>query len=44
MLLSYRQNAGKNHIKIANRPFSKYVTVEIFGSDSNKSKFDSGGT
>jgi site-specific DNA-adenine methylase len=40
MLLSRHQNAGQNHdMKIANRCF-----VKIFGNDSNKSKFDSGGS
>jgi hypothetical protein len=39
MLLSRYPNAGQNHdIKIANR-----CLVQIFGNDSNKSKFDSGG-
>jgi hypothetical protein len=43
MLLSCHQNARQNHdIKIANRS-SENVTVKIFGNDSNKSKFDSGG-
>jgi hypothetical protein len=32
MLLSRHQNVGQNR-----------VTVQIFGDDSNKSKFDSGG-
>jgi hypothetical protein len=41
MLLSRHQNVGQNRdIKIANR---KCATVQIFGDDSNKSKFDSGG-
>jgi hypothetical protein len=41
MLLSRHQNAGQNrHIKIANRSFGN-VTVQIFGNDGNKSKFDS---
>jgi hypothetical protein len=35
MLLSHHQNAGQdNDIKL---------TVQIFGNNSNKSKFDSGG-
>jgi hypothetical protein len=43
MLLSRHQNAGQNRdIKIANI-VRKCVTVQIFGNDSNKSKFDSGG-
>jgi hypothetical protein len=43
MLLSRRQNVGQNwDLKIANRSFEN-VTVQIFGGDSNKSKFDSGG-
>jgi hypothetical protein len=41
MLLSRHQTVGQNReIKIANR---KCVTVQIFGDDSNKPKFDSGG-
>jgi hypothetical protein len=44
MLLSCHQNVGQNQdIKIANRLFEKCVTVQIFVTDSNKSKFDSGG-
>jgi hypothetical protein len=40
-LLSRHQNAGQNqNVKIANRPI-EYVTVKIFGDDSNKYKFDS---
>jgi hypothetical protein len=43
MLLSRHQNAGQNrNINIANRSFEN-MTVQIFGDDSNKSKFDSGG-
>jgi hypothetical protein len=43
MLLSRHQNVGRNwDIKVANSLFG-YVTVQIFGDDSNKSKFDSGG-
>jgi hypothetical protein len=43
MLLSRHQNVGENQdINIANRLFAN-VTVQIFGDDSNKSKFDSGG-
>jgi hypothetical protein len=43
MLLSRHQNAGQNHnIKTVNRPFKKCDAVQIFGNDSNKSKFDSG--
>jgi hypothetical protein len=41
MLLSRQQNVGQNgDMKIANRLFEK---VQIFGDDSNKSKFDSRG-
>jgi hypothetical protein len=40
MLLSPQQNVGQNQdIKIANRSFET-VTVQIFGDNSNKSKFD----
>jgi hypothetical protein len=43
MLLSHHQNVGQNwDIKIANRLFEN-VSVHIFGEDSNKSKFHSGG-
>jgi hypothetical protein len=43
MLVSHDQNADHNQdIQIANRVF-KHVTVQIFGNDRNKSKFDSGG-
>jgi hypothetical protein len=43
MLLSCQQNVGQNRdIKIANRSFEN-VSVQIFGDDSNKSKFDSRG-
>jgi hypothetical protein len=41
-LLSRNQNARQNHdIKIANRCFENVNTVQIFGNDSNTSKFDS---
>jgi hypothetical protein len=41
LLTSRRQNAGQSHnIKIGNRSFEN-VAVQIFGNDSNKSKFDS---
>jgi hypothetical protein len=41
MLLSRHQTAGQNHnIKITNRPFENCGAVQIFGNDSNKSKFD----
>jgi hypothetical protein len=44
MLVSRHQNVGQNRdIKIANRSFENVSTVQIFGDDSNKSKFDSGG-
>jgi hypothetical protein len=43
MLLSTHQNVGENRdIKIANRSFEN-VTVQIFGDNSSKSKFDSKG-
>jgi hypothetical protein len=43
LLLPHHQNAGQNRdTEIANRLFENCVTVEIFGDDSNKSKFDSG--
>jgi hypothetical protein len=43
MLLSRHQNVVQNRdIKIANRLFEN-VTVQIFGNNSNKSKFHSGG-
>jgi hypothetical protein len=44
MLVFRQQNAGQNRdIKIANRA-SENVTVQIYGNDNNKSKFDSGET
>jgi hypothetical protein len=44
MLLSRDQNAGENgEMKIGNKSFEKCVTVQVFGNDSNKSKFYSGG-
>jgi hypothetical protein len=43
MSVSQHQNAGQNQeIKIGNRSFEN-VSVQVFGNDSNKSKFDSGG-
>jgi hypothetical protein len=43
MLLSHHQNAGQNwNIKIQTGRL-KCVTVQIFGNDSNKPKFNSGG-
>jgi hypothetical protein len=43
MLLSRQQNVGQNRgMKIANRSFEN-VSVQIFGDNSNKSKFDSRG-
>jgi hypothetical protein len=43
MLLSRHQNTGQNRgIKVANRSFEN-VSVQTFGDDSYKSKFDSGG-
>jgi hypothetical protein len=43
MLLSGHQNIGRNRdIKIASRLFEN-VSVKVFGDDSDKSKFDSGG-
>jgi hypothetical protein len=42
IVLSCHQNAGQNQdIKIANRSLGN-VSVQIFGGDSNKSKYDSG--
>jgi hypothetical protein len=42
-LQSHHQNAGQNHnIKISNM-FWKCDTVQIFGNNRNKSKFDSRG-
>jgi hypothetical protein len=44
MLLSSHQNVGRNwDIKNSKEIVWKCVTVQIFGDDSNKSKFDSGG-
>jgi hypothetical protein len=44
MLLSHHQNAGQNDdIIIANGPFEKCVTDQIFRKVSNKSKFHSRG-
>jgi hypothetical protein len=41
MLLSHHQNVGQNRdINIANKSFEN---IQIFGDNSNKSKFDSGG-
>jgi hypothetical protein len=43
MLLYRHQNVVQNQdIKIANRSFEN-VTVQVFGEDSDKLKFDSGG-
>jgi hypothetical protein len=43
ILGSWDQNAGQNRdIKIGNIIW-KCVTVQVFGNDSNKSKFDSEG-
>jgi hypothetical protein len=43
MLLSRHQNVGRSwDVKIGDRVFEN-VTVKIFGNNSNKSKFDSGG-
>jgi hypothetical protein len=43
MLLSRHQNAGQNqNIKTGDRSVEN-VTFQIFGNDSNKSKFNSGG-
>jgi hypothetical protein len=43
MLVSRHCSAIQNRdIQIANRMF-EHVTIQIFGNDSNKSKFDSGG-
>jgi hypothetical protein len=45
MLLSRHQNAGQNHdMKIANRSFENVTQYKyVYGNESNKSKFDSGG-
>jgi hypothetical protein len=44
MLLSCHQNADQNQdIQIANRLSERVVTIQIFGNDSNNSKFDSRG-
>jgi hypothetical protein len=44
MLLSRHQNATQNHhIQIANIYFGNVAKVQIFGKDSNKTKFYSGG-
>jgi hypothetical protein len=43
MLLSCQQNVVQNRdMKIANRSFENVSQVQIFGDDSNKSKFESG--
>jgi hypothetical protein len=42
ILLSHHQNIGQNRYKIFKQIVSKCVTVQIFGNNSNKSKFDSG--
>jgi hypothetical protein len=43
MLLSRHQNVGKNNkINLGNRSFENEA-VQIFGNDSNKLKFNSGG-
>jgi hypothetical protein len=43
MLMSRDQNAGRTReIKIGNIIW-KCITVQAFGNDSNRSKFDSGG-
>jgi hypothetical protein len=44
MLLSRHQNVGQNrNIEIAKQIIWKCVIVQIFGDDSKKPKFDSGG-
>jgi hypothetical protein len=44
MLVSRNQNAGQHpEIKIGSRSFENVSTVQVFGNNSNKSKFDSGG-
>jgi hypothetical protein len=44
MLLSHHQNVGQTlDIKTANTSFENVSQIQIFGDDSNKSKFDSGG-
>jgi hypothetical protein len=42
MLLSRHQNIGKTGHKNSKQIIWKCITVEIFGNNSNKSKFDSG--
>jgi hypothetical protein len=43
MLLSRHQNGDENQeIKNSKQIVEKYVTVQIFGDDSNKPTFDSG--
>jgi hypothetical protein len=40
----HHQNAGQNHgTKIINISFETYDTVQAFGNESSKSKFDSRG-
>jgi hypothetical protein len=42
MLLSYHQRVGQNrNIKSVKKSFEN-VTVQVFGNNSNKPKFDSG--
>jgi hypothetical protein len=44
MLLSRHQNVGRNRdLKNNKQIVWKCVTVQMFGDDSNKLKFDSGG-
>jgi hypothetical protein len=44
MLGSRQQIVDQNrNLKTADRLFEKYVTAQVFGNDSNSSKFDSGG-
>jgi hypothetical protein len=43
MLVSRHQNVGRNWDKNSKQIIWKCVTVQIFGDNSNKSKFDSEG-
>jgi hypothetical protein len=44
MLVSHHQNAGQNwNITNSKQSIRTCVTVQIFGDDSNKSKFDLAG-
>jgi hypothetical protein len=44
MPLSHHQNACQNcGVKTGNSVFEKFATIQIFGNNTKKSKFDSGG-